>query len=177
MIARTEDELDLLNSTNDARSESSSGSKDAGNNKASGSKAGAGKPAAKSHPSAHPAVVKPAARAVPILDWKLLPVHEGFSLEAAEARIHIREFVLRFAGLFEITKSRLDELDDIVGDELDVEDENDEECVTSTWISEVCLREILVGLLATIGDEAHGPEQKVNLSLLRPPAFKPDRCI
>lgn len=104
-------------------------------------------------------------RPIPILKWTSLPVHEGFSQEAAAARIHIREFVLRFFELFDLSKARLSELDIIGGNAVAVDEDADEDCITSSWVSEVCLREILVGLLVTIGEDAKAPEKKACLPL------------
>jgi hypothetical protein len=94
-----------------------------------------------------------------VLKWQPLPVPEHYSRETVEERIHVREFVLRFSELFELSKSRLGELDNIVGDVYEDEDEEMEPLFS--WVGEPCLREIIVGLLDTIGEEVEGSIKKV----------------
>lgn len=125
-----------------------------------------GRPAATGSTTAPIQLVRSALpRPLPVLKWKSLPISNTFDEQTAAARINIREFVLRFFELFDLTKPRLRELDDIVGKAITVDEEAVEGCITSSWVGEVCLREIVAGLLATIGEEATGPEKKVRTIL------------
>lgn len=92
-------------------------------------------------------------------------------LEEAKARIGIREFMLRFACIMNaksgLPKKALEELDEIAGEtmkgdrELNSEGEDDEKKLAG-WISDVCVRGMVVGMLGLIqDDEADADIQKV----------------
>lgn len=92
----------------------------------------------------------------------------------------IREFVLRFSNLFDMTRPNLDELEEIAGSSVngrrralldgdeDEEMMTEEECEVSLgWVSEVCVKTIIIGLLNLIAtnDAAVGSLQGKKLVL------------
>ncbi|KAJ7072371.1 hypothetical protein C8F01DRAFT_1243423 [Mycena amicta] len=87
-----------------------------------------------------------ATRILPALQWTKLPT--GLSVEDAEARFHIREFVLRFFSP-SIPKAHLEELDQIGGNGRSRYE--DDEIVP--WISEPCLKSIILAFLGVLIDE------------------------
>lgn len=112
-----------------------------------GSKA---KPAPKAKVKAFP---KPKLLAKPI--W----THVGTILSRTEAeeRINIREFALRFSSVLELSRSHLDELDEIRSSRTrNLEDEDDN---LVPWVSEACLKSLLLGLLNMV--DAKGDREKV----------------
>lgn len=80
-----------------------------------------------------------------MLKWTAVPT--VLDRERAEARFHIREFVLRFASIMEpaIPKAQLAELDNIGC--------GDEEEELAPWVSEACARSIILGLLGMLTDD------------------------
>ena len=75
----------------------------------------------------------------------------------AEERINIREFALRFASILELSRSHLDELDEIRSSRTrNLEDEDDD---LVPWVSEACLKSLLLGLLNMV--DAKGDREKV----------------
>lgn len=70
----------------------------------------------------------------------------------AEARIHIREFVQRFSAVLDISKTHLDELEEITGTTGEhgarTGDGHDEDI--EGWVSEPCVKAIILGLLNVI---------------------------
>ncbi|KAF5351686.1 hypothetical protein D9756_007699 [Leucocoprinus leucothites] len=96
---------------------------------------------------------KPKAKPLPIVKWSSVPVK--LPLEDAEARFDIREFVLRFADLFEpsLPKASLEELDEIGGGRHQGREEDDE---MVSWVSEFCVKSIILGLLSLLEKELHG---------------------
>ncbi len=91
-------------------------------------------------------------KSLPKVTWTPLPVPTSFTLDRALPRITIREFVVRFSKLLEMSRAHLGELEEIGGrrpheiDDADSDSEHDVE-VELGWISETCLRAILLGLL------------------------------
>ena len=89
---------------------------------------------------------------LPKVTWTPLPVPPSFTLDRALPRIAIREFVVRFGKLLDMSRAHLEELEEIGGrrphevDDADSDSEQDIE-VEMGWISETCLRAILLGLL------------------------------
>jgi hypothetical protein len=89
---------------------------------------------------------------LPKVTWTPLPVPPSFTLDRALPRIAIREFVLRFGRLLDMSRAHLEELEEIGGrrpyevDDADSDSEQDIE-VEMGWIGETCLRAILLGLL------------------------------
>lgn len=75
----------------------------------------------------------------------------------AEERINIREFCLRFSSILELSRSHLDELDEIrLSRTRNLEDEDDD---LIPWVSVPCLKSLLLGLLNMI--DAKGDREKV----------------
>ncbi|KAJ7783082.1 hypothetical protein B0H16DRAFT_1495253 [Mycena metata] len=83
---------------------------------------------------------------LPTLKWTKL--RTNLSVEDAEARFHIREFVLRFFSKA-LPKAHLDELEHIGGNGRNRYDE--EEIVP--WVSEACLKSILLAFLGVLAEE------------------------
>lgn len=100
-----------------------------------------------------PATRKP--KPLPKVLWTPVPVPLSFTLDRALPRIAIREFVLRFSKLLDVSRAHLEELEEIGGhrsreideDDSDVEQDID---VEMGWVGETCLRAILLGLLGSI---------------------------
>ncbi|KAI9455425.1 hypothetical protein BJY52DRAFT_1213261 [Lactarius psammicola] len=98
------------------------------------------------------ATPQPPAETLPKITWTPLPVPPSFTLDRALPRIAIREFALRFGRLLDMSRTHLEELEEIGGrrphevDDADSDSEQDIE-VEMGWISETCLRAILLGLL------------------------------
>ncbi|KAI9442810.1 hypothetical protein BJY52DRAFT_1216841 [Lactarius psammicola] len=94
---------------------------------------------------------------LPKITWTPLPVPPSFTLDRALPRIAIREFALRFGRLLDMSRTHLEELEEIGGrrphevDDADSDSEQDIE-VEMGWISETCLRAILLGLLNLLSD-------------------------
>ncbi|KAH9027722.1 hypothetical protein EDB85DRAFT_1974167 [Lactarius pseudohatsudake] len=97
------------------------------------------------------------AKPLPKVTWTPLPVPPSFTLDRALPRIAIREFVLRFGRLLDMSRAHLEELEEIGGrrphevDDADSDSEQDID-VEMGWISEICLRAILLGLLNILSD-------------------------
>ncbi|THH16731.1 hypothetical protein EW146_g3952 [Bondarzewia mesenterica] len=84
--------------------------------------------------------------------WRSVPVPPAFDLETALARIEIREFVLRFAPLLDISRAHLDELEEIGGRGrrvIDLDEEDVDEVVLG-WVTESCVKAVIVGLLGLL---------------------------
>ena len=86
--------------------------------------------------------------------WKYLPTL--LTLPDAEARIQIREFVLRFRPLIDISKANLEELDCIAGVKPRVHDDEDDDEGREMvgWVSEPCVKSVVLGILGILGDES-----------------------
>ncbi|TFY66270.1 hypothetical protein EVG20_g4823 [Dentipellis fragilis] len=87
--------------------------------------------------------------------WSRVPVPASFSLENALARIGIREFVLRFSSVMDVSRACLEELEEIGGVSTrrlhgGDEDEGDDIGVCLGWISEPALKSMLLGLLGLV---------------------------
>ena len=92
-----------------------------------------------------PAVRKP--KPLPKVLWTPVPVPPSFTLDRALPRIAIREFAIRFGELLDISRTHLEELEEIGGRRShDLEDDDDID-VEMGWVGETCLRAILLGLL------------------------------
>lgn len=99
------------------------------------------------------AVPKPKLLAKPI--WTR--VGTTLSRTEAEERINIREFALRFSSVLELSRTHLDELDEIRSSRTrNLEDEDDD---LVPWVSEACLKSFLLGLLNMV--DAKGDREKV----------------
>jgi hypothetical protein len=107
---------------------------------------------------------KPASKPKPLPRPVWTRVVTDLRAEDAEARIHIREFALRFASVLQLTHSNLDELEEISGDNLgpvggwDVEDDQDLELVS--WVSDLCVKSLIQGLLEAIVSGLEGDDGK-----------------
>ena len=103
-------------------------------------------PKAKAAPKAK-AKPAPPPKPLPKPVWTRVPV--AMNREDVETRIHIREFILRFASVLQIANSNVDELEELAGPSLGAlnewEDQEDVELVG--WVSEGCLKAIILGLL------------------------------
>jgi hypothetical protein len=92
-----------------------------------------------------PIVRKP--KPLPKVLWTPVPVPPSFTLNRALPRIAIREFAIRFGELLDISRTHLEELEEIGGRRShDLEDDDDID-VEMGWVGETCLRAILLGLL------------------------------
>lgn len=113
-------------------------------------------------PKAKPA---PPPKPLPKPVWTRVPV--ALNQEGAEARIHIREFILRFASVLQIANSNVDEFEEIAGESLGTltewEDQDDVELVG--WVSEGCLKATILGLMDAIAGavEANGTKEQVRM--------------
>jgi hypothetical protein len=99
----------------------------------------------------------PAPKPLPKALWT--PVRTHLSLQGAEARIYIREFALRFLPL---SRSHHDELEVLSRSRRDFDDE-EEDGDLEPWVSEGCVKALLIALLGMIEVDA-----KVCSSLLHP---------
>ena len=105
------------------------------------------------------------AKPLPKVTWTPLPVPPSFTLDRALPRIAIREFVLRFGRLLDMSRAHLEELEEIGGrrphevDDADSDSEQDIE-VEMGWIGETCLRAILLGLLNLLVELGGKQEKK-----------------
>lgn len=101
---------------------------------------------------------KSTSKPLPTLKWSRLRVN--LTLGEAEARFQIREFVLRFAPVMDpvIAKTHLEELEDIGGRGRACDE--DEEMVS--WVSEACVKSIVVGLLGLLANDEDGDLKKVH---------------
>ncbi|TFK53602.1 hypothetical protein OE88DRAFT_1676860 [Heliocybe sulcata] len=97
----------------------------------------------------------PKLRPVPVPKWTA--VETTLDLHQAEDRFFIREFVLRFAGLLDIGKGNLEELDDIDADYVRGTGHEEEPCA---WVSEPCAKAMIIGLLDVIAEEAESNTKK-----------------
>ncbi|EIM82913.1 uncharacterized protein STEHIDRAFT_124233 [Stereum hirsutum FP-91666 SS1] len=122
----------------------------------------------------------PKPKPIPQPHWKSVHLPSNFSHSAALARMGVREFVLRFSNLFDMTRPNLEELEEIAGSSVNgrrhavLDDDEDEEMMTEEecevslgWVSEVCVKTIVVGLLHLIAenDAAVGSSQGRKLVL------------
>lgn len=88
--------------------------------------------------------------------------------EDVETRIHIREFILRFASVLQIANSNVDELEELAGPSLGAlnewEDQDDVELMG--WVSEGCLKAIILGLLDAVVRtvQVHGTGEQLRMT-------------
>ena len=95
------------------------------------------------------------------------------TLEHLEERMFIREFMARFSLLMDKeAKTHLDELGEIVGDgsvdwvvpEVRPKKGRDTSDIPLvSWVSEKCVRSVVLGLLGIYTEDATGPVRKVRL--------------
>jgi hypothetical protein len=121
-------------------------------------------------PKPKPKVRTPKSRTVPTVKWTRL--HPGLSLEDAEARLHIREFMLRFEPVMKptIAKTHLEELAYITAGtvhDYDDDDDDDDSGELTPWVSEPCCKSIILGLLGILAEEAVADAGTVSLTTCR----------
>jgi len=95
-------------------------------------------------------VVKPKPlRPLPALKWKQVPVR--LTQKQADERILIREFLLRFSDLLDppVAKIHLEELEFIGGRSRRGDEDED----ANAWISEMCVKSILTGVLGLLAKD------------------------
>lgn len=114
---------------------------------------------------AKPVAVKPVPKPV----WSRVPT--DLTLDDAEIRLHIREFILRFSEALQLAQGHLDELEEISGDNLgeaggwDVETDSDQEIVS--WVSDACAKSIIQSLLVAIARAADAREEQGEAKAIR----------
>ncbi|OAX43298.1 hypothetical protein K503DRAFT_181435 [Rhizopogon vinicolor AM-OR11-026] len=79
------------------------------------------------------------------------PIRTHLSLHGAEARIHIREFALRFLPL---SRAHFDELEIISRSHRGFNEDDDEDGDLESWVSEGCLKSLLIALLGMMEVDA-----------------------
>ena len=92
---------------------------------------------------------------LPKVLWTPVPVPPSFTLDRALPRIAIREFVLRFGKSLDMSRTHLEELEEIGGRRSHEVDDDDDDLeqdidVEMGWVGETCLRAILLGLLSLL---------------------------
>ncbi|OBZ70555.1 hypothetical protein A0H81_09070 [Grifola frondosa] len=92
-------------------------------------------------------------RSLPKPMWT--PMHTCLTLDDAEVRMHIREFVLRFSHILDIGKGNLEELEEIsaANRRWNRDDEEAQEFVG--WVTEPCVKSIILGLLGLLATHAY----------------------
>lgn len=102
-------------------------------------------------------VIPPPKKVLPQLKWT--PVPCVTSKVQVEERIFIREFALRFSHVMEpiIAKSNLEELEFIGG-----KTKNNDDDEMLTWVSEPCLKGLLLGLLGLLAKDHESDVAKVS---------------
>lgn len=97
-------------------------------------------------------------KALPTLKWTAILAN--LSQAEAEERICIREFIQRFARIMDppIAKAHLEELEAIAGRKK-LRDDNDE---LAGWITEQCLKAIVLGLLECLANDYGNSIAKVS---------------
>ena len=101
-----------------------------------------------------PASRKP--KPLPKVLWTPVPVPPSFTLDLALPRIAIREFALRFGKVLDMSRTHLEELEEIGGRRSrEVDDDDDDDLmqdidVEMGWVGETCLRALLLGLLSLL---------------------------
>jgi len=156
-------------------------SKRDGNNKSlSAPVRGGAKQAAQSSKSATESKAKPAPKSKarvkappkpkPLAKPIWTSVGTALSQTEAEERINIREFALRFSSVLELSRSHLDELD-----EIRMSRSRDEDDDLVPWVSETCVKSLLLGLLNMI--DAKGGREKVVPSIHACTVTDPDELV
>ncbi|THH31331.1 hypothetical protein EUX98_g2844 [Antrodiella citrinella] len=97
---------------------------------------------------------KPAPKPKPIPKPTWTKLHVPLSLPDLEARIFIREFVHRFDGTLQVSMTAVEELEEMIGDSLGGNDEWDDGPELVEWVSEACVKSIVIGLLEVLSGRA-----------------------
>ncbi|KAJ3512259.1 hypothetical protein NLJ89_g3626 [Agrocybe chaxingu] len=102
-------------------------------------------------------VVKTKAIPLPLLSWTPLPV--VLTRDEAEDRIFIREFFFRFGDYIEppLAKTHLEELEFVASKR------HDPEVDSSDWVSDQCLKALLLGLLGVLAKGRDDVVSKVDV--------------
>lgn len=105
-------------------------------------------------------------RELPLLKWRRVPIN--LTLDEAEDRIFIREFLFRFGDIMDppIAKSHLEDLEALGGRKNDAEDD-----AALAWVSEPCLKALLIGLLGHLAQDRGDETGKVSLLNFSPKYF------
>ncbi|GLB37681.1 hypothetical protein LshimejAT787_0407320 [Lyophyllum shimeji] len=105
----------------------------------------------------------PKKQPLPTLKWTAVPTM--LDTEDAKARFQIREFVLRFASVMEPTvpKTQFAELEDVGCHARGQSDDAE----MAPWVSEACVRSIILGLLGMLADKDGGSIEKPVASAIR----------
>ncbi|KAF9227409.1 hypothetical protein BS17DRAFT_800432 [Gyrodon lividus] len=103
---------------------------------------------------------KPKVRALPkpqpVLKPAWISVNTALSLSEAEERINIREFALRFSSIMELSRTHLDELEELAFSRTHNVEDDDDDLVP--WVSEACAKSLILGLLSLL--DASGDREK-----------------
>jgi len=113
-------------------------------------------------PKARPPVVRKP-KPLPKVLWTPVSVPPSFTLDRALPRIAIREFAIRFGELLDISRTHLEELEEIGGRRSHHLEDDDDIDVEMGWVGETCLRALLLGLLNLLLDnqlEFDGEQEK-----------------
>lgn len=115
---------------------------------------GGGSKAAKSQ--AKPKAKAPPPKPLPRPLWTR--VATDLTLSDAETRMHIREFVIRFASVLQVSHGHLEELDEISGDNLgEIASWNSDDVESMeliSWVSDLCAKAIIQSLLDIVATAA-----------------------
>ncbi|KAI0949235.1 hypothetical protein AcW1_008909 [Taiwanofungus camphoratus] len=113
-------------------------------------------------PIKRPPRVKPKDNAASKPTWTRVPT--TLAQDIVEVRMHIREFVLRFSTILDIGKGHLEELEELTaasGYSRTQADDEDEDEDLVPWVSEPCVKAIILGLLAIIAEDYSDAISKV----------------
>ncbi|KAF9010643.1 hypothetical protein BDQ17DRAFT_1322452 [Cyathus striatus] len=101
---------------------------------------------AKAQPASSKSKSKP--KPLPLIHWTSL--YSSLTQEEAEDRFLIREFLLRFAPIMDPppTKAALEELENVAGRKKN----RDEDREMEDWVSEMCAKCVIMGLLGLVAD-------------------------
>jgi len=104
-------------------------------------------------------------RDLPKIDSRPVPVN--LNRDEVDERILIREFLFRFGDFMEppIAKTHLEELELISGRPRRHEDENDQ---TTGWVSDACVKALILGLLGLLAKDNEDEVGRVSLFRLLP---------
>ncbi|KIK90793.1 hypothetical protein PAXRUDRAFT_151092 [Paxillus rubicundulus Ve08.2h10] len=103
----------------------------------------------------------PKPKPVPKPVWTI--VNTPLSLIEAEERISIREFTLRFSSIMELSRTHLDELEELRPSQNRNVDDEDEDLVP--WVSEACVKSLILSLLSLL-DASGDREKHLNAAMM-----------
>lgn len=107
---------------------------------------------------------------LPKVLWTPVPVPLSFTLDLALPRIAIREFALRFGKVLDMSRTHLEELEEIGGRRSHEVDDDDDDLeqdidVEMGWVGETCLRALLLGLLSLLLNSPESGEKQEKKSI------------